>query len=143
MASPRGFFAAGVVGKTIYVVGGYDGVRELERVDALDLVTGEWSSRAPLSQPRAGLGLASLGSRLYAIGGGRAAPVSYNEQYDVNAGAWSRIDSPVVGEWHSPGVAALGQNVYAVGGWSGDYLDANSAYEAILRLLLPFGSAGK
>jgi len=142
LPAARGFAAAGALGEMIYLVGGYDGTRELDRVDAFDPADGSWTARDALDQPRAGLGLAVMGTRLYAIGGGLAAPLNFNEQYDARSGAWSRIESPVVGEWRSPGVAAFGQNVYAVGGWGGGYLDVNTAYEAVIRLLLPFGAAG-
>jgi hypothetical protein len=103
---------------------------------------GPWSAHAPLSQPRGGLGLAVLGSRLYAIGGGWSSRLAYNEQFDVQTGAWSRIETPVVGEWRNLGAAGLGQKVYAVGGWSGSYLAINEAYQALMRQLLPLGSTG-
>lgn len=146
LPSPRAFMAAGELKGLIYVVGGFDGKRELARVDVYDPAgegaAGPWSSRAPLSQPRAGLGLAVLGSRLYAIGGGWTAQLAHNEQFDVPSGAWSRIETPVVGEWRNLGAAAQGQKVYAVGGWSGSYLASNEAYQALIRQLLPLGSTG-
>jgi hypothetical protein len=49
----------------------------------------------------------------------------------------------VLGEWRNLAAVAQGQNIYAVGGWAGDYLDVNAAYEAVIRLLLPFGSKGE
>jgi DNA-binding CsgD family transcriptional regulator len=147
MPKPRGFAAATALGGVIYVVGGFDGERELATVDVYDPAgegspAGPWSGKAPLSQPRGGLGLAAVGTQLYAIGGGWTVPLAFNEQYDVQTGAWSRIETPVVGEWRNLGVAAFGQQVYAVGGWNGTYLAVNETYQALLRQLLPFGSKG-
>ncbi len=143
LPGPRGYGAAAALDGEIYVVGGFDGEQELDRVDVYDPADEEWTTRAPLSEPRAGLGLASLGPRLYAIGGGWADPATYSEQYDAGTAAWSRIESPVLGEWRNVGVAAHAQSIYAVGGWSQGYLDVNAAYEAIIRQLLPFGSKGE
>ena len=98
-------------------------------------------ARAPMSQARAGLAMTALGPRLYVLGGETGE--SYGEQYDIGTGAWSRFESPVAGEWRNLAAAAHGQSIYTVGGWAGDYLDINAAYEAVIRLLLPFGSKGE
>jgi DNA-binding CsgD family transcriptional regulator len=148
MPEPRGFAAASALAGVIYVVGGYDGEQELATVQAYDPTgegspAGPWSSRAPLNQPRAGLGLAAVGSQLYAVGGGWITPLAFNEQYDIGTGAWSRIETPEVGQWRNLGVAPVEQQVYAVGGWNGTYLAVNEVYQALLRQLLPFGSKGK
>jgi DNA-binding CsgD family transcriptional regulator len=147
MPVPRAFLAASALEGLIYVVGGYDGRDELATVAVYDpaaegTAAGPWASRAPLSQPRAGLGLITLGSRLYAVGGGWSHTLAFNEQYDALTGAWSRIESPVVGQWRNLGLAAHGQNLYAVGGWSGGYLAINEQYQAVIRILLPLGSKG-
>jgi DNA-binding CsgD family transcriptional regulator/N-acetylneuraminic acid mutarotase len=147
MPEARGFAAAGALEKAIYVAGGFDGAEALDRVEAYQPAAegrpgGPWSRRAALSLPRAGLGLATLGARLYAIGGGWSAPATYNEQYDERSGAWSRIETPAPGEWRNLAAAGLGQTVYAVGGWDEGYLDLNAAYTAILRMLIPFGGKG-
>jgi len=147
MPAPRAFLAASTLEGLIYVVGGYDGRNELATVAVYDpagegTAAGPWSSRAPLSQPRGGLGLTALGSRLYAVGGGWSRTLAFNEQYDTLTGAWSRIESPVVGQWRNLGLAAHEQNLYAVGGWSGGYLASNEQYQAVIRILLPLGSKG-
>lgn len=147
MPSPRAFLAAGAVGDGIYVVGGYDGQRELDAVAFYEPAAegtegGLWSARAPLNQPRGGLGLATIGSRVYAVGGGWATPVAFNEQYDAKVDAWSRIGTPVVGQWRNLGLAAVDNMLYAVGGWSGSYLASNEAYQALIRQLLPLGTKG-
>ena len=147
MPEPRAFMGAAAAKDSIYVVGGHDGKRELAsvlRYDPADEGTevGPWSSRAPLSRPRGGLGLTAIGNRLYAVGGGWETPLAYNEQYDAGVDAWSRIATPLVGQWRNVGVAALDNKLYAVGGWGGSYLASNESYQALLRQLLPLSSSG-
>ena len=148
MAEPRAFLAASPLQDRIYVVGGYDGQRELVTVATYDpdgegTEAGPWSSRAPLSQPRGGLGLVSLGPRLYAVGGGWTEPLAFNEQYDMKTGAWSRIETPALGQWRNLALAALGNKLYAVGGWNGSYLGTNEEYQALLQQLLPLFTRGE
>ena len=145
MPEPRAFMGAGAMKDGLYVVGGYDGKQELASVLRYDpagegTVAGPWSARAAMSQPRGGLGATVIGTRLYVVGGGWETPLAYNEQYDARIDAWSRIASPLAGQWRNVGVAALDNKVYAIGGWSGAYLPNNEAYQALIRQLLPLGS---
>ncbi len=147
MPEPRGFLAAGVLEGLIYVVGGYNGAQELDTVSVYDpagegTAAGPWSERTPLSQPRGGLAAAVIGSRLYTIGGGWSQALAFNEQYDAASGAWSRIATPVPGQWRNLGLAVYAQKLYAVGGWSGSYLATVEEYQALVRQLLPMGSKG-
>ncbi len=147
LPSPRAFLAAGAVEKTLYVAGGHDGRRELAAVLAYDpagegAAAGPWTERSPMGQPRAGLGMTAIGRRLYVVGGGWGSALQFSEQYDTQLDAWSRIGTPLVGEWRNLGVVALDNMVYAVGGWSGGYLATNEQYQALIRQLLPLGSSG-
>ncbi len=147
MTTPRAFLGAGALEGVIYVVGGYDGERELDTVAVYDpagegTAAGPWTERARLSQGRGGLGLTVMGSRLYVVGGGWTEALAFNEQYDTLTGAWSRIETPLVGAWRNLGLAAHGQKLYAVGGWSGSYLALNEEYLALIRQLLPLGTKG-
>ena len=145
LSAPRAFLAASPLDDGIYLVGGYDGARELNTVERYQpadegSAAGPWSARAALTQPRAGLGLTTIWSRLYAVGGGWDTALAFNEQYDAKVDAWSRIGTPIVGQWRNLGLVALDNLVYAVGGWSGAYQSANEAYQALIRQLLPLGS---
>ena len=102
-----------------------------------------WSLHSPLSQPRGGLGLAVVGSRLYAVGGGWQSNLAYSEQYDSRLDAWSKFGTPIVGHWRNLGLAAWDGRLYAVGGWSGAYLDTHEQYQALLRQLLPIGGSSR
>jgi DNA-binding CsgD family transcriptional regulator len=147
MPTRRGFLAASTLQGQIYAVGGYDGRRELDTVEVYDpngegSKAGPWAERASLTQARGGLGLLALNTRLYAIGGGWRTSLSFNEQYDARTGAWSRIESPVTGQWRNLGLAQQGDYIYAVGGWSGGYIAATEQYTAVLRIMLPVSSGG-
>lgn len=53
----------------LLIVGGRDGLKTLNNVDAIDLQTMTWTSlSSPLATPRHGLGLALLKGALYAVG---------------------------------------------------------------------------
>ena len=147
MPEPRAFMGAAAANDGLYVVGGYNGQQELASVLRYDPAgegtkAGPWSSRAPLSRPRGGLGLTTIGNRLYAVGGGWKTSLAYNEQYDAGVDAWSRVGTPLIGQWRNLGVAALDNKAYAVGGWSGSYLTSNESYQALIRQLLPLSSSG-
>ena len=147
LPSPRGFLAASALKDVIYVAGGYDGQHELNAVDTYDpaaeeTAEGPWSSRAPLDQARAGLALLAASNRLYAVGGGWTTPIAYNEQYDVQTGAWSHIESPIEGQWRNLALALQGDSFFAVGGWSGTYMATTEQYTVVFRLLLPLNASG-
>jgi DNA-binding CsgD family transcriptional regulator len=135
----RGFAAAAPLGDRIYVVGGYDGERELTTGTIYDPAAKTWETCAPLAVGRGGLGLVALGGQLYAIGGGGwTSYLGFNERYTPSSDTWNVIETPLVGEWRSPGVVTLDTSVYAIGGWSSDYLSLNHAYEALpFRIFIP------
>jgi len=148
LPTPRAFAAAAALDKRIFVVGGFDGDAEMSEVLAYNTTADAaaatpWSLRNPLSQPRSGLGLAAVSTRLYAVGGGWQSNLAYSEQYDARLDAWSKFGTPLVGHWRNLGLAAWDGRLYAVGGWSGTYLDANEQYQALLRQLLPIGGSSR
>lgn len=142
LSSPRAFAGAAVWNDRIYVVGGYDGQHELAVCESFSPTAYEagenpWQTCPPLSQGRGGLGLAVAGSTLYAVGGGWQSYLAYNEQLDAEKGEWSRLDTPISGEWRNVAVVSDGKTVYALGGWNGQYLDSLWAYQAIVTIFLP------
>ncbi len=144
METKQGFAAAAALRDRLYVVGGYDDKRELATCAIYDPAKQVWDKCAPLAVGRGGLGLVALGGRLYAIGGGgQTSYLGFNEWYDPNRDAWSTVETPLIGEWRSPGVVAFESAIYAIGGWSGDYLSANQAYEPIsFRIFIPMSRRG-
>ena len=81
-AEARGFGAAAVLGDRIFYVGGYDDKREQSTCEVYVPESDHWDSCAPLLLPRGGLGLAAVGGRLYALGGGWTNYLGFNERYD-------------------------------------------------------------
>jgi DNA-binding CsgD family transcriptional regulator len=139
MDTKRGFAATAALEGRLYVVGGYNGERELTTCTVYDPATGATKACAPLTVGRGGLGLAALGGHLYAIGGGGwTSYLGFSERYDPNGNTWSVVETPLVGEWRSPGVAVFETSIYAIGGLSNDYLSLNQVYEPLpFRTFIP------
>jgi len=89
---PRGAAAAGVVGDTLYVVGGRDSGLLVEPTEAFD-GTG-WQDRAPIPTPRDHLAAVSDGKALYAVGGRFLSPSATAdafERYDPVRDTWTAL----------------------------------------------------
>ena len=147
LPGPRAFSGATVLKDVIYVVGGHDGRSSLTDVLAYDPAArarnrAPGRAKAPLKQPRAGLAVVGVGAQVFALGGGWDGSEAYNEQYDTRLDAWSRLGSPMPGEWRNLAAAPLNNRIYAVGGWSGAYLDTHEQYVALILQLIPLAGAG-
>ncbi|TAK96924.1 galactose oxidase [Patescibacteria group bacterium] len=117
----------------LYVVGG-NGVRihPLACVYAYDSGKNRWMRKADLPTARGALGVASVGDRIYAVGGGiNKRAVNILEEYDPLAGRWTaRAPMPTARE-HTVAVAADGR-VFVLGGYSGNRFNnlvANEVYD--------------
>ena len=142
MPSARAFAAAATLDGVIYVVGGYDGQRELDACavyDPAEEAAGRspWRDCAPLTVGRGGLGLASAGSMLYAVGGGWQNFLAYNEQYDPETDDWTQFNTPVSGEWRNLALVSDDKILYVVGGWDGQYLGTLWTYQTLVTIFLP------
>ena len=134
---PSAFFGATRVEDSIYVVGGYDGQRELANAFVFDLLSNEWRQLPSLSTPRSGLSVVFDGLAILALGGGWTRAVSNHERYDLLADQWSNFPSPIPDEWRHFAAAGKDGSVYVIGGWSGDYLDTHLQFQSTFRALLP------
>jgi N-acetylneuraminic acid mutarotase len=122
LPSPRGAHGLVVVGRKMYAIGGRleRGGRpgsSLDRVDAYDFVSDEWSERAALPHARDHAGVAVYKGKIYVVGGrpGRANAYRFFERYDPAADRWERLADyplPVSGT----GLAAVGRRLVAAGG---------------------------
>ena len=142
MPTARGFHAAAALDGRIYVVGGYDGQRELAVHEVFipdEGGPGRWERGMPLTVPRGGLGLAATDKTLVAIGGGWTQPLTTQERYDVRQGEWKPFESPFLGQWRHLGVVALEHQVLALGGFSGAPLSTVQIYQTTFRGFLPIG----
>ena len=137
MAKARAFLGAVVVGGELFVVGGYDGERELDLAEVFSPGAGTLRQLPPLGTSRGGLALVYDGLTIYALGGGWTHPISTHERYDSALNSWSNFPSPLLGEWRNLGGAAQNGQLHLVGGWSGAYLDTQLQYQSSFRALLP------
>jgi hypothetical protein len=137
-AEARGFGAAATLVDRIFYVGGYDDKREWATCEVYLPEDNRWESCAPMLLPRGGLGLAAIGGRVYAIGGGWTAYLGFNERYDPSTNTWTVFQTPIVGEWRNLGLTAYETSLYAIGGWSGDYINRVYAVEILpWRVFIP------
>lgn len=142
-AEARGFGAAATLIDAdklvrIFYVGGYDDKREWSTCEVYLPEANHWDSCAPMLLPRGGLGLAAIGARMYAIGGGWTAYLGFNERYDPSTNTWTVVQTPIVGEWRNLGTVARETSLYVIGGWSGDYLNRVYAIEVLpWRVFIP------
>lgn len=87
------FFFVGVaaLNQFIYVVGGFDGTRQLACVERYDTEHGVWDSVASISIARSALSVTSLDGRLYAMGGFDGFNfLSIVEVYDPELNLWEK-----------------------------------------------------
>ncbi len=142
-AEARGFGAAAALVDAngqirIFYIGGYDNEREWATCEVYLPETNRWDNCAPMLLPRGGLGLAAIGARVYAIGGGWTTYLGFNERYDPSTDTWTVVQTPIVGEWRNLGVTARETSLYVVGGWSGDYLNRVYTIEVLpWRVFVP------
>ncbi len=120
--------AAVGLGLFAYVAGG----RSLPSGDVLasftryDALTNSWTRLPSMPTARAGLGLAVVGNKIYAIGGrdcslyvacGKA--LDANEAYDLKTGRWE-TKAPMPTPRMDLAVVALDDKIYALGGYNPD-----------------------
>ena len=121
-------------GDKLYAVGGtqhqnparHDGLA-LNSVECFDPLKGNWVPGKPMTTARAGLGVAVMGSKLYAVGGMDEYGMTLNsvECFDPLKGNWVP-GKPMrqVRKYHS--VAVMGSKLYAFGGMDENGMALNS-----------------
>lgn len=78
------------IGQFIYVVGGYEGARQLCSVERYDTEKGDWEFMAPLRVARSALSLTALDGKLWAMGGYDGSNFStVVEVYDPLQNVWT------------------------------------------------------
>jgi N-acetylneuraminic acid mutarotase len=114
----RSSFGVACEGTNIYVAGGL-GPFVLNSVECFNTVTNEWKHCSHMRHPRSGLGLASLGGKIYACGGN----VNHNrldvvESYDIQTDEWCDV-TPLPHALTDVGVVSCGDRLYVMGGRGG------------------------
>lgn len=124
-ALPVGLEQFGIAtnGGKIYVAGGYEtaasdtDAREIES-DALwifDLSLGAWVSGPAMPEPRVGLSLASVGGKIYAIGG-RGPNAGQIFVFDPESSSWTISKASLPSPRSDSAVVVLDGAIYVIGG---------------------------
>ena len=88
-------------------------------MEVFDDVTKQWYNLPPLQYPRAGLGLAGVGGRLFAVGGWRDHEYRREvEMWDPLMDKWVEM-SPLQERRGKLGLVSIDRKLYAIGGVSG------------------------
>jgi len=118
MPGPRSQGAAVAQGRSIYVVGGYDGQRLAAPTYAYEANADRWRQVAAIPTPRDHLAAALVAGRVCAVGGRRLSlttNLATLECYDPGADRWEKApDAPTARG--GVGAAAVGDRLVFVGG---------------------------
>lgn len=112
---------ASVIGRRIYIVGGFKTTTNVPSSDVLvfDIDKHSWSTAAPLNEPRGGHAAAVLDGKIHVIGGGNSQRTLANHsEYDPVADHWTER-APLLRSKGSPAAVAHGGRLYSIGGRSG------------------------
>ena len=109
----------------IYFVGGHNAGNAFNLVERYDPVTNEWETLNPLSVPRAGLAVAVLKDKIYAIGGAGLTSV---EVYDSTTGQWSAGPS-LPSEVVYGTAVSFGDKIFLIGGGGANLAGLNQTLE--------------
>lgn len=127
MLGRRGGVGAAQLGGFVYVVGGTVrgsfATADLPTLEAFDLTTKTWMTKASMPTPRSDVDLVAVGNYLYAIGGrsgpdGRVTRRDEVERYDPATDTWTtRSRMPTRRNAHA--TVAYGGKIYVMGGNNG------------------------
>src|SRR5947209_6680163 len=113
--------AAAVIGRRIYVIGGFKTTTNVPSSDVLvyDIDSRTWSGAAPLAEPRGGHAAAVLDGRIHVIGGGNSrSTIADHSEYDPAANHWTE-PAPLSRSKGNPAAVAYNGKLYSIGGRSG------------------------
>jgi N-acetylneuraminic acid mutarotase len=132
--TPRTFLGAGVVGGTLYAVGGSNNAGPQGTLEAYDPTANTWTPRASMPTPRERMGVGVVNGILYTVGGVKSGVdiiyVPTVQAYDPAQGAWS-TKAPISSARFDVGVGVINGLLYAVGGENldGAYSKRLEAYD--------------
>ena len=116
--TPREHLAAAAAQGRVYALGGrITGLNDNQsRFETYDPAARRWRRLAPIPEARGGTGAATLGGRIYSVGGeAPGGTIRAVYAYDLSTRRWRRAtDLPT--PRHGLGVVALNDRVYVVGG---------------------------
>lgn len=144
LATARNAAGAASLGGRLYVVGGRSpGIRagdqtSLASVEVYDPATDAWTAGVPLPTARGSLAVATLGGRLYAMGGESTPGTVSNavERFDPATQAWSTLVAMPL-RAHGLAVVPVGDALYVMGGFTGASDAVGTESRALYRYTPP------
>ena len=117
MPTKRDHLEAQVVNDVLYAIGGRPiALDNFDVVEAYDLATDRWTTKAPMPSRRGGLASAVLDGKIHTFGGERAGGVFDNhEVYDPARNSWA-VETPMPTGRHGLAAVTLGEKIYVIGG---------------------------
>ena len=105
-----------VVDKTIYALGGHDGMNYLSSVEVTTLTDNEWKPIAPMSQARYKFSAAKLDRYIFVTGGWNGGPLNSPEKHDTKTHRWTWV-AGMKETRRAPGMIAFNGGLLAFGGY--------------------------
>ncbi len=131
---PRQETAVVALGRSIYVLGGFDRASAVvPTVEAFDVDTGAWRDVAALPEPLHHVNAAVVDGKLYVLGGLRTlsfTPVGRSYVYDPAGNSWTpRAAMPAGSERGAACTGAIAGKIFLAGGFAGGAVKTLSAYD--------------
>mmetsp|Transcript_60444 Transcript_60444/g.128114 ORF Transcript_60444/g.128114 Transcript_60444/m.128114 type:complete len:605 (-) Transcript_60444:375-2189(-) len=93
---PRRNCASAHLDGRIYALGGFDGTRILDHVEAYDPRMKNWMPLAPMSCPRSAASATTHAGQIWVLGGTRGERLRTTERYDPRAGKWESLRTDMI-----------------------------------------------
>jgi hypothetical protein len=105
-----------VASNRIFVIGGTrtDTLEAVETVEVYDPISDRWTTAANMPTPRSQVGAATVGGKIYAVGGNAGHELVF-EVYDPVTDRWSVLP-PLPSARRNAAVVAIGRRLYVAGG---------------------------
>ncbi len=112
---------ASVIGRRIYIVGGFKTTTNVPSSDVLvyDVDARSWTTASSMAEPRGGHAAAVLAGKIHIIGGGNSrSTLANHSEYDPASDRWTER-APLSRSKGSPTAVAYNGQLYSIGGRSG------------------------
>ncbi|MFZ5988353.1 MAG: S8 family serine peptidase, partial [Bacillota bacterium] len=131
MPTARRGAKAVLIGRKIYVIGGYDGTQYLDKVEVYDLdsIDKQWITKQKNSTtetwmtPRSNFGMAAYGGKIYVFGGVNSSGyLSSIEEYNPATNTWTTLSVRLSTARKDLAACTMSGRIYTLGGTNGSVL---------------------
>ncbi|EKX42079.1 hypothetical protein GUITHDRAFT_57278, partial [Guillardia theta CCMP2712] len=120
MISRRAFHKSVALNGNIFVLGGFDGHKDLDLVDRLDIEKELWVRGSSFRTPRSALSAGVIRNRIFILGGQNGLDTFCTvESMDPREGKWQQEPDMLYHRANGAGLALVGDSLYALGGFDG------------------------